>query len=131
MKRTVHPYAAVLNVRLKCEISGTGGKEIGYRIVLPGNEQRKVVTHFTLTVQLEDSLRIDMNLRNAGVKFLFALPEQGHGPDIHIVDRACVLALAEDLDDTRRGKLEQLFHIDEWQERRWRQRTGQLYIAGS
>ena len=129
MKRTVYPYETVSAVRLKCRIFDNDDTEIGYDIQLPEKMERKLVVPLTLTDQLDDSLIVDKKLRNAGAKFVFALHEEMFSR-ADTVDRACVLQLARG-DAVTRAKLEQLFHIDEWFERRWLLRTGKLYIAGS
>ena len=68
--------------------------------------------------------------REANAKFLFDLPDEIPRRNPHVVDRACVLDLGAGMDAASREKLEQLFHLDEWFERRWRMRTGTLYVAG-
>ncbi|MCE9522278.1 MAG: hypothetical protein K8S25_07585 [Alphaproteobacteria bacterium] len=128
MKRTTVPYAAVLTVRLQCEIYENDDTRIGFTIVLPGGMERNLVSLSTLNLHLDDALRVDENLRKANAKFIFSRPDSVLTSDVEAVDRECVLKLA-DADEERRAKLEQLFHLDEWFERRWQQRTGQRAVA--
>jgi hypothetical protein len=123
MERTRHPYASVEAVFLKCTTFAIGGAAIGYTIVLPGVVQRELVTRHRLMTNLEETLRVDAKLREAGVPFVFALPEEAPA-GAEIVDRMCIVALTDGMDDATRAKVEQLFHLDEWFERRWRLRTG-------
>ena len=63
------------------------------------------------------------------MRVLFSIPDELPVFDTEIVDRACVIKLTEGMDDAAREKVEQLFHLDEWFERRWRLRTGTLFTA--
>jgi hypothetical protein len=123
MERAVHPYGSVEVVFLKCESFASGGGAIGYTLVLPGFLPRELVTRRRLTAQIDEALRVDAKLRDAGVSFVFALPEEAR-PGADVVDRMCVVDLTEGVDEATRAKVEQLFHLDEWFERRWRLRTG-------
>jgi hypothetical protein len=123
LERKSHPYASVEAVFLKCQTFAIGGAAIGYTIVLPGFVQRELVTRHRLVTNLEETLMVDAKLREAGVPFVFALPEEAPaGTDI--VDRMCIVALTDGMDEAMRSKVEQVFHLDEWFERRWRLRTG-------
>lgn len=123
LQRTTHPYEAVEVVFLKCELFASGGSAIGYAIVLPSFVERELVTRHRLLAQLADMVRIDQKLRDAGASFVFALPEEvRQGADV--VDRMCIVNLTEGMDEETRAKVERLFHLDEWFERRWQMRTG-------
>jgi hypothetical protein len=128
-ERAIHPYASVEAVRLKCLAFENGNVEIAYTIVLPGGMRRELVRKSTLTADIDQLVRVDEKLRTANVKVLFSIPDEPARFDTEIVDRACVIELAEDMDDAAREKVERLFHLDEWFERRWRLRTGTLYTA--
>jgi hypothetical protein len=69
-------------------------------------------------------VKIDRKLRAASTPFVFALP----GEELSlgdVVDRMCVIRLTKDMDEPTRAKVEQVLHLDEWYERRWRQRIGE------
>ena len=129
MERAVYPYASVEAVRLRCQAFGNGGVEIAYEIALPGGPRRELVRERTLRVDIDSLVRVDEKLRAAHVRVLFSIPDELPVFDTEIVDRACVIKLTEGMDDAAREKVEQLFHLDEWFERRWRLRTGTLYTA--
>jgi hypothetical protein len=119
MERTVHRYDAVLAAHPMCD----GDGDIGYAIVLPGDLRRALLSESGFRSRLDDVVKIDGKLRAAGVKFVFALPEDDSS-DGDVVDRLCVIDLTRDMDEGTRAKVEQVLHLDEWFERRWRQRTG-------
>jgi hypothetical protein len=119
LERVRHPYAAVQAMRLACDTSGS----VRYTVELPDGVERVLVERWSLDVRLDDAVKVDGKLRTAGVKAAFSFPEDDAG-DAPVVDRMCVLALAEGADEATRAKIEQLFHLDEWYERRWRRRIG-------
>lgn len=121
MERVVHRYEAVEGVFVTCDESG----DVGYEIVLPGNALRSLLTQGSLRARLDNLAKVDGKLRAAGVAFLFALPDEALTSNLPVVDRMCVLDLLEDFDAADHAKVEQIFHLDEWYERRWRMRTGQ------
>lgn len=118
-ERMVHRYDAVLVAYPMCDEGG----DIGYAIVLPGEVRRSLMSEVGLSASLDDLVKIDSKLRAAGVKFVFALSE-GESSGGDVVDRRCVIDLTMDMDEATRAKVEQVFHLDEWFERRWRQRIG-------
>jgi hypothetical protein len=122
MVRATYPYSDVAAVDLACVIESDGGTHIEYSIWLPGERRRKVVTQRALDDHLEEFARVDALLRDAGAAFRFAVPEEADSP-YGLIERACVLALSEGMDEAAREKVEQVFHLDEWFERRWRVRT--------
>lgn len=126
LARVRYPFAAVRAMRIACETGGT----VRYTVVLPDGVERVLVERWSLDARLDDAVAVDGKLRAAGVKAQFSLPEE-EVADVPIVDRMCVLGFAEGADDATRAKIEQLFHLDEWYERRWRMRVGKpAHIAG-
>jgi hypothetical protein len=121
MERGVYPYAAVQAVHLTCAYDGA---QVGYAIELPDGLRRDVLMLRRFASRLDDAVLIDTKLRAAGVPFQFALPEQASVSREGVVSRWCVLALTEGADEETRAKIEQVFHLDAWFERRWRLRTG-------
>lgn len=121
--RTLYPYASVKSVSLQCSINDRGDTRVSYRLALPTGA-RDLPIDSVLGRRLGDYTRVDQNLRAAGAAFEFALPEEVETSTAAVVDRMCVLKLGEGMDDAGRTQLEQLFHLDEWFERRWRLRTG-------
>jgi hypothetical protein len=119
MERTVHRYDTVLAAHPMCD----GDGDIGYAIVLPGEVRRALLSESGLRSRLDDVVKIDGKLRAAGVTFVFALPEDDSSNG-DVVDRMCVIDLTRDMDEATRAKVEQVLHLDEWFERRWRQRIG-------
>lgn len=118
MERTVHAYDAVQAVHPMCDVDGG----VGYEIVLPGDIKRALLSWGGLRERLDDIAKIDGKLREAGVPAVFALA--GEASAARVVDRACVIELTRGMDDATRAKVEQVLHLDEWFERRWRMRTG-------
>lgn len=118
-ERVVHRYDAVLAAYPMCDEDG----DIGYAIVLPDKVRRSLMSDVGLRASLDDFVKIDSKLRAAGVKFVFALPD-GDSSDGDVIDRQCVIELTMDVDEATRAKVEQVLHLDEWFERRWRQRIG-------
>jgi hypothetical protein len=129
MERTVYPYASVEAVRLKCLAFENGSVGIAYMIALPGGIRRELVRRNMLSGDIDRLVKVDDKLRAARVPVLFSIPDEPRRFDTEIVDRACVIELSEDMDDAAREKVERLFHLDEWFERRWRLRTGTLHTA--
>jgi hypothetical protein len=91
---------------------------------LPGDATRTLLLRESeLLAGLDDFVKIDGKLRAARVPFVFVLRgDESSAGDV--VDRMCVVRLTRDMDEATRTKVEQLLHLDEWYERRWRQRTG-------
>ena len=119
MEREAHTYNAVLAVYPTCDEDGS----VGYSIALPGNVRRSLLSESRLRGRLDDLVRVDEKLRGARVPVVFALP--GETPaDGGVVDRMCVVDLTRGMDEAMRAKVEQVLHLDDWFERRWRQRTG-------
>jgi hypothetical protein len=119
-ERTAHRYADLLAAYPEC----SAGDDIGYQIALPGDVTRALLKQRGLLGMLDDLVKIDGKLRAANVPFIFALPgaESSMGD---VVDRMCVVRLTKDMDEATRAKVEQVLHLDEWFERRWRQRIGE------
>jgi hypothetical protein len=118
-ERTAHGYADVLAAYPMCD----GDGDIGYEIDLPGEVMRALLSERGLLGRLDDLVKIDSKLRAARVPFVFALPGEETATG-DVVDRMCVLRLTQEMDEATRAKVEQILHLDEWYERRWRQRTG-------
>jgi hypothetical protein len=128
--RTVYPYAALEAIELECRFAGNGDTDVGYTIVLPGKRKRRLVNAQRLGAHLDDFVKVDEKLRAAGVPAVFALPEEG-ASRAAVVDRMCVIEISEDMSEADRARVERLFHLDEWFERRWRWRTRQPQISSS
>lgn len=120
LARVRYPYTAVQAMRVACGSDGAAR----YTIVLPEGKERVLVERWSLTARLDDAVKVDGKLRAAGVKAAFSFPEE-QSSDAPVVDRMCVLELAEGADEATRAKIEKLFHLDEWYERRWRMRVGE------
>jgi hypothetical protein len=119
-ERAAHGYADALGAYPMCD----GDGDIGYHIALPGDATRTLLLRESeLLAGLDDFVKIDGKLRAARVPFVFVLRgDESSAGDV--VDRMCVVRLTRDMDEATRTKVEQLLHLDEWYERRWRQRTG-------
>jgi len=119
MERAAHGYGDVLGAYPMCD----GDGDLGYEIVLPDDATRALLHESGMLARLDDLVKIDSKLRAAGVPFVFALPGETEGGG-DVVDRMCVVGLTKDMDEATRAKVEQVLHLDEWFERRWRQRIG-------
>lgn len=128
--RTAYPYTAVEAIELECRFTNDSDTDVGYTIVLPGERKRRIVNEQRLALHLDDFVKVDEKLRAAGVPAVFALPEED-ASRAAFVDRMCVIEIAEHKSEADRAKVERLFHLDEWFERRWRWRTRQPQISSN
>ena len=129
LQRVTYAYPAVQSVDLECWFDSSGSTDIDYTLNLPDEQRRRLFSKRSLGARIDDYLRVDALLRAAHVRFEFATAFEA-ASGAQILDRECVLALARDR-GIDRAKLEQLFHMDEWHERRWKQRISSPLISSN